>query len=112
MGFVPYLFFDGRCEEAAAFYQKAVGAENKVMHCTLKIGNSTVMAADDCTGKPRFQGFSLSLAATSAGEAERLFTALGDGGRVTMPLTKTFFAAKFGMLTDRFGMGWMVILDA
>jgi PhnB protein len=129
-----YLFFDGRCEEAAAFYEKAIGAEteymmrysdspdphppgmvppgfeNKVMHMTLKIGDHSVMAADDCTGHPRFQGFSLSLAVKDEAEAERVFGALGDGGQVTMPLTKTFFAPKFGMVTDRFGIGWMVMV--
>jgi PhnB protein len=129
-----YLFFDGRCEEAAAFYQKAIGAEivysmryrdspdphppgmvppgfeDKVMHMTLKIGDNTVMAADDCTGQPKFQGFSLSLAVKDEPTADRLFAALADGGQVTMPLTKTFFAPKFGMLTDRFGMGWMVMV--
>jgi PhnB protein len=129
-----YLFFDGRCEEAAAFYQKAIGAEtvsmmrysdspdphppgmvppgfeSKVMHMTLKIGDQSVMAADDCTGHPRFQGFSLSLAVKDEAQAERVFGALGDGGQVTMPLTKTFFAPKFGMLTDRFGIGWMVMV--
>ena len=68
------------------------------------------MAADDCTGHPTFQGFSLSLAVKDEAQAERLFAALGDGGQVTMPLTKTFFAPKFGMLTDRFGMGWMVMV--
>lgn len=134
MQFSTYLFFDGRCEEAAAFYQKAIGAEivhmmrysdspdphppgmvppgfeNKVMHMTLKIGDNTVMASDDCTGHPKFQGFSLSLAAKDEAQAERLFAALADGGQVTMPLMKTFFAPRFGMLTDRFGMGWMVLV--
>jgi len=132
----PYLFFDGRCEEAGAFYKKAIGAEvammmrysdspephppgmvppgyeNKVMHMSLQIGGSSVMAADDCTGHPKFQGFSLSLTAKSEAEAERLFAALADGGQVQMPLTKTFFASKFGMLADRFGVGWMVLVEA
>lgn len=129
-----YLFFDGRCEEAAAFYKEAIGAEvkymmrysdspephppgmvppgfeGKVMHMTIDIGGTPVMAADDCTGHPKFQGFSLSLAAKTEAEADKLFAALGAGGSVTMPLTKTFFSAKFGMLTDRFGMGWMVMV--
>ena len=136
MHFSTYLFFDGRCEEAAAFYQQAIGAEivsmmrysespephppgmvppgfeNKVMHMTLKVGDSTVMAADDCTGQPTFQGFSLSLGARSEAEADNAFAALAAGGAVTMPLTRTFFAPKFGMLTDRFGMGWMVLVDS
>ncbi|MBC8055451.1 MAG: VOC family protein [Rhizobiales bacterium] len=134
MQFSTYLFFDGRCEEAAAFYKQAIGAElvymmrysespdphppgmvppgfeNKVMHMTLRIGEHSVMAADDCTGQPKFQGFSLSLAVKTEAEAEKLFAALGEGGSVTMPLTKTFFAPKFGMLNDRFGMGWMVMV--
>ena len=129
----PYLFFDGRCEEAIEFYKRAVGAnvamlvrfkdspdppppgmvppgsENKVMHATLTIGESTVMASDgECGGKPSFQGFSLSLTVANESEADRAFAALVDGGTVRMPLTKTFFSPRFGMLTDRFGVGWMV----
>ena len=129
----PYLFFDGRCEEAIEFYKRAVGAnvamlvrlkdspdppppgmvppgsENKVMHATLTIGESTVMASDgECGGKPSFQGFSLSLTVANEAEANRAFAALVDGGTVRMPLTKTFFSPRFGMLTDRFGVGWMV----
>ena len=132
----PYLFFDGRCEEAAEFYKKAIGAEvammmryrdspdphppgmvppgyeNKIMHMSLQIGDSTVMAADDCPGHPSFQGFSLTLTAKDAAEAERRFGALADGGSVLMPLTTTFFASKFGMLADRFGVRWMVLVAA
>ena len=132
MQFSTYLFFDGRCEEAAGFYQQAIGAElvymmrysdspephppgmvppgfeHKVMHMTLKIGDNTVMASDDCTGHPKPEGFALSLATKTEAEADKLFAALGDGGTVTMPLTKTFWSPKFGMLTDRFGMSWMV----
>lgn len=134
MQFTTYLFFDGRCEEAAAFYRQTIGAEvvymmrygespdphppgmvppgfdNKVMHMTLGIGDHAVMAADDCTGHPKFSGFSLSLTAKTEEEAATLFAALADGGTVTMPLEKTFFAPKFGMLTDRFGMSWMVMV--
>ena len=131
----PYLFFDGRCEEAIEFYKKALGAkvemlmrfkdspeppqpgmhppgsENKIMHATLRIGETTVMASDGhCLGKPSFQGFSLSLTAANDAEAERLFAALGDGGQVQMPLTKTFFSSRFGMVADRFGVSWMVIV--
>lgn len=130
----PYLFFDGRCEEAAEFYRRAIGAEvtmlmryadspephppgrvpagyeNKVMHLSLRIGESTVMAADDCTGHPRFQGFSLSLIAADEAAAERLFAALAEGGQVHVPLARTFFAPRFGMLVDRFGVGWMVLV--
>ncbi len=129
----PYLFFEGRCDEAIAFYQSAVGATvdmlmrykdspdqsmvspdtaDKVMHATLRIGDSTVMASDGrCGGQPVFNGVSLSLATKDAAEAERLFAALGDGGQVFMPMTTTFFASRFGMLTDRFGVNWMVMAE-
>jgi PhnB protein len=131
----PYLFFDGRCEEAVEFYKKALGArvemlmrfkdspeppqagmhppgsENKVMHASLRIGEATVMASDGhCQGKPSFQGFSLSVTAANDAEAERLFAALGERGQVQMPLTKTFFSSCFGMVADRFGVSWMVIV--
>ncbi len=134
----PYLFFDGRCEEAIAYYRRTLGAEvtmlmrfkdgppqpegqcmvppgseNKVMHASLRIGDTTVLASDGrCLGKPSFQGFSLSLDVTTDSEAERLFAALGDGGQVQMPLGKTFFANSFGMVTDRFGVCWMIIHPA
>ena len=129
----PYLFFDGRCEEAVEFYRSALGAkvemlmrfkdspeppppgkvapgsENKVMHASLRIGETTVMASDGgCAGKPSFQGFSLSIAAADAVEANRLFAALAAGGEVQMPLTETFWSPCFGMVTDRFGVAWMV----
>ena len=128
-----YLFFNGRCEEAIEFYQRALGAEvlmlmrnkeapekpppgmlppgseNKVMHATLRIGSSNLMLSDGrCDGKPVFNGFSLSLDAANEAEAERLFAALCDGGTVQMPLAKTFWSPKFGMVADRFGVGWMV----
>ena len=128
-----YLFFNGRCEEAIEFYKRAIGAEvvmmmrnkespeppppgmlppgseNKVMHATLRIGSSNLMLSDGrCDGKPVFNGFSLSLDAANEAEAERLFAALGDGGTVQMPLAKTFWSPKFGMVADRFGVGWMV----
>ena len=130
----PYLFFDGRCEEALAFYRKTLGAEigmmmrwkdspepcpegtippgseNKVMHASVKIGDTMVMASDGrCGGAPNFQGFSLSLDVADDAEAKRLFDALSDGGQVQMPLGKTFFASSFGMVADRFGVSWMVI---
>jgi PhnB protein len=127
----PYLSFEGRCDEAVKFYQAAVGAEvqmlmrfkeapdqsmmtpesaDKVMHATLRMGDSVVMATDGrCSGKPGFNGISLSLSVAEDGEAERVFAALSDGGQITMPLAKTFFASKFGMLADRFGVQWMVI---
>ena len=128
----PYLFFDGRCEEAVEFYKRTLGAQvsllmrynespephppgmvplgfdNKVMHTTFKIGDSTIMAADDCTGHPTFQGFSLSLTPKTEAEADRLFAALADGGKVQMPLMKTFFSPRFGMVADRFGLHWMI----
>jgi PhnB protein len=131
----PYLFFDGRCEEAIEFYRKSLraevemltrykdspeppqpgmvppGSENKIMHATLRIGDSIVMASDGhCQGKPSFNGFGLSLTAANEAEAERLFGSLADGGQVQMPLTKTFFSPRFGMVTDRFGVMWMVIV--
>ena len=88
------------------------GSENKVMHASLQIGDTTLMASDGrCAGKPNFQGFSLSLTADDEAEAERLFAALGDGGQVQMPLTKTFFSPRFGMVADRFGVAWMVIVQ-
>jgi PhnB protein len=127
----PYLFFGGRCEEAIEFYRKALGAElvmlmrfreapepqhempecfqDKVMHATLRIGNTLMMASDGrCQGEAIFEGFSLSIAVPDETEAERVFAALSDGGLVTMALEKTFWAPKFGMLQDRFGVGWMV----
>ena len=128
-----YLFFEGRCEEAIEFYKGALGAEvqmlmrykdspepsqpgmvppgseNKVMHASLKIGEAVVMASDGhCSGKPNFQGFSLSIDARDEAEAQRLFKGLAEGGEVRMPLGKTFWSPAFGMLTDRFGVGWMV----
>ena len=132
----PYLFFDGRAEEAVDFYRKTVGAEvtmlmrfkdspdpsmsppdspnaNKVMHMSLKIGDSTVLGSDGrCMGQANFQGFALSLTAANEAEATKLFAALGEGGQVQMPLTKTFFSPAFGMLADRFGMSWMVYVAA
>ncbi|MCG6873532.1 MAG: VOC family protein [Betaproteobacteria bacterium] len=131
----PYLFFDGRCEEALEFYKKTLGAEvemlmrfkespephqpgmippgsgEKVMHAALRIGEATVMASDGrCMGHPSFQGFALSVNARDGAEAERLFAGLAEGGQVQMPLAKTFFSPSFGMVADRFGVSWMVIV--
>src|SRR5262249_41045801 len=134
----PYLFFNGRCEEALAFYKKALGAEvqmlmrwkespeppspeacgasgpidgNRIMHACLKIGESQVMASDGLPQeKSGFQGFSLSLTARNEAECDRFFNALADGGHVQMPLAKTFFAQRFGAVADRFGVSWMVIV--
>ena len=127
----PYLFFDGRCEEAIDFYRGAIDAkvthimrfkdvpnacspgqqnENKIMHAAVQIGGTTVLASDgECRGNPSFDGFGLSLNAPNDTEAERQFGALADGGAVITPLTKTFFASKFGMVKDRFGVTWMVV---
>ena len=129
----PYLFFDGRCDEAIAFYQSALGAEvtmlmrykdgpdpsmvhgaeDKVMHASLRIGDTTVLASDGrCLGQPNFQGFALSLTVPDVVQAEHLFAALGDGGEVRMPLAQTFFSPRFGMVADRFGVTWMVYMAA
>ena len=138
MNVQPYLFFDGKCEEAIAFYKRAVGAEvqmlmrfkdapppdpkaegcapapgtaDKVMHACVKIGDAPVMMSDGrCTGKTNFQGFALSLNAANESEAKRLFGALSDGGQVMMPLGKTFYSPCFGMTADKFGVSWMVIV--
>jgi PhnB protein len=128
----PYLFFGGRCEEALEFYRTALGAEvqmmsrfkdspepppgpmpagfeEKVMHVSFRIGETTLMASDGrCEGEAKFEGFSLSIVVPDEAEADRVFAALAEGGKVEMPLMKTFWAPKFGMLEDRFGVGWMV----
>lgn len=126
----PYLFFDGRCDEALAFYRTALGAEitmlmrfkespetgmippgaaDKVMHASVRIGDATILASDGrCTGQPNFQGMALSLIVTNESEAEKLFAALSNGGQVQMPLAQTFFSPRFGMVADRFGVLWMV----
>ena len=131
----PYLFFQGRCDEALDVY-KAVfdaevtlllryrespeappkplppGWEEKVMHAEFRIGDTTLMTSDGCGSEaPRFEGFSLSVEMPDAETARRAFDALAQGGEVQMPLGKTFFAPCFGMLTDRFGVGWMLIVN-
>jgi len=126
----PYLFFNGRCEEALDFYKEALGAEvtmlmrmnegpephppdsgQKIMHATLRIGETSVMLSDGNSATPAsFQGFSLSIGVSDAAQAERIFAALGQGGQVQMPLGKTFFSPCFGMVADRFGVGWMIIV--
>ena len=130
----PYLFFDGRCEEALEFYRQALGAQvemlmhfkdspdpvgcpsasgEKVMHASVRIGGTTVMASDGrCEGKPTFQGFALSLSVATEAEADRRFAALAKGGQVQMPLAKTFFSPRFGMVADRFGVMWMIVVPA
>ena len=85
------------------------GAEDKVIHAMVRIGETTLLASDGrCQGSPAFQGFALSLTVPGETEAERLFAALGEGGQVLMPLMKTFFSPSFGMVADRFGVSWMI----
>jgi len=129
----PYLFFGGRCDEALEFYRSAIGAEvqmlvrfkespephglpdcfdDKVMHAAVRIGKTTLMASDgQCEGNQNFDGFSLSITVPDVAEAERVFTALADGGLVIAPLEKTFWSPKFGMIQDRFGVGWMISVE-
>lgn len=133
MNIQPYLSFEGRAAEALEFYTGAIGAKvelvmrfkdappemqsqmspdsmDKVMHAAFKVGDTQVLASDGrCTGKPAFSGVSLTLNAASNAEAEKLFGALGNGGQVTMPMSETFFAHRFGMVADKFGVNWMVI---
>ena len=131
----PYLFLDGRCEEAIEFYRRVLGAEvemlmrfkecpeptpnatpesaEKVMHARLQIAGSTILMSDGrCMGRPSFQGFALALTVKDEAQAERLFGALSDGGQVQMPLAKTFFSPRFGMVADRFGVPWMIVVAA
>ena len=131
MNVQPYLFFDGRCEEALTFYGKALGAEvtallrfkdnpepqggppnvqpDKVMHARLRIGDTVIFAGDGmCRGTNHFDGFGLSLTVADEAEADRMFNGLLDGGKVVMPLGKTFFSPRFGMVCDKFGVNWMV----
>jgi PhnB protein len=130
-----YLVFNGRCEEAVAFYRKAIGAEvevmmrfkdspephpsdrlppgfeNKIMHTSFRVGRTTLMASDGCSaGKTSFEGFSLCLTVNSETEADQVFAALSDGGKATMPLARTFWSPRFGMVKDRFGLNWMIIV--
>lgn len=131
----PYLFFPGTCEEAIEFYRKALGADvemlmrfrespeppppgmlppdwgAKVMHASFRVGGAMVMASDSCGEvAPGFAGFSLSLSVPDASTADRFFAALAEGGSVQMPLDKTFWSPRFGMVTDRFGIQWMINL--
>jgi PhnB protein len=131
----PYLLFNGRCDEAIEFYQKALGAEvmmlmrfkqapdpsmvkpetaEKVMHARLQIGDAILLMSDGmCTGEQqKFEGFSLTLSTSSVEEVDRRFNALAKGGEVRMPLDKTFFSPRFGMLTDKFGVGWIILVEA
>jgi PhnB protein len=130
----PYLFFDGKCEEAIEFYRRTLGAQvnmqmrfkespeppppgcpppdpDKIMHAQVQIGDTVVMLSDGRnTGHPKFDGFSLALSLPSEVEADRAFNALANGGKVQMPLEKTFFASRFGMVVDPFGVLWMVMV--
>jgi PhnB protein len=133
----PHLCFEGRCEEAVEFYRKALGAEvtflmrfkdmpgphppgaippgaeDKVMHASLRVGDSTVLASDGrCSGRPGFQGVWLALQVPDVATADRLFAALADGGQVQMPLGQTFWSPRFGMVADRFGVSWMINVAA
>ena len=132
----PYLHFGGTCEEALNFYRDVLGAridmimrfsespeplppgmvppgsENHVMHASFRIGDSKIMASDGCGPKDGFTGFSLSVAVTTEEEAERAFSALAQGGEVGMPLARTFWSPRFGMVTDKFGVNWMVNMVA
>jgi PhnB protein len=129
-----YLSFEGRAEEALNFYKKTLGAKEgmimrfkdapaeaqadmkpgtgeKIMHMSFTIGDTELMGSDGyCTGASKFEGVSLTYNAKDAADAEQVFKALGDGGQVRMPIGKTFFSPAFGMLADRFGLGWMVIV--
>ena len=128
----PYVFFDGRCEEALGFHRETIGAEvsmmmrfgespeppqkpgvlpDKIMHAAFTVGGTMVMASDGhCAGQPRFEGFALALSVKDEAEAGRVFAALGEGGTVAQPLIRTFFSPAFGMLKDRFGVMWMVMV--
>jgi len=137
----PYINFDGRCEEALEFYSRSLGAEvtakmaykdappsdgsepgcgpdftppaEKIMHSAFRVGETTIMASDCfCSGQPKFQGISLALTTANDAEAKQRFDALADGGKVEMPLAKTFFASSFGVVVDRFGVSWMIVTQA
>jgi PhnB protein len=127
----PYLSFEGRCDEAIEFYKKAIGANvdmlmrfkeapdqsmvspgsgDKVMHAALRAGDTQLLMSDGrCTGSPNFSGIALALSAASDADADRIFNALAEGGKVNMPMATTFFASQFGMCADKFGVGWMVL---
>jgi PhnB protein len=129
----PYLFFDGRAEEAIAFYKQAVGAtvemlmrnkespdpqmctpgtEEKIMHAAINVGETMVLLSDGyAKGQPTFEGFGLALSTKTEAEADKIFAALSEGGKVTMPLSKTFFSPRFGMLHDKFGVHWMIMVE-
>lgn len=129
-----YLFFSGRCEQALTFYEQHLGArigmklrfnespeplpegmlqpgfENKIMHCEFTIGDVKIMASDGCDEKSDFSGFRLALTVQSKEDAQRIFAALAEEGKVDMPLSETFWSPLYGQVTDQFGVGWMVML--
>ena len=127
IGVQPYLNFNGNCEEAINFYKdvlggellfiqrygespmKGMGDDKNVMHCTLKIGDTHIMASDNPPGQPASTGSNISLAIgmNDPAKAEKMFEKLADGGSVTMPMQQTFWAERFGMLTDKYGINWM-----
>jgi PhnB protein len=129
----PYLFFEGRCDEAIEFYKKSLGATvdmimrfkeapdqsmvapgsaEKVMHAAVRVGDAQILMSDGrCAGNANFNGFSLAVSAANEADAERMFNALADGGQVRMPMAKTFFSPCFGMVADKFGVGWMVLAE-
>lgn len=134
MSITPYLFFEGRCEEAIAFYEKAIGARvvikmrfgdappgapaepanaDRIMHATLAVAGGELLVSDgNCVGAPGFAGFGVALATADEAQAARWFDALADGGATRLPLVRTFFAKSFGMCTDRFGVLWLVTVPA
>ena len=130
-----YISFGGRCEEALEFYKKSIAAEvtslmrwkdspdvvmksppgyeEKIMNAAFRIGETQLMADDGMGEKEvEFKGMTLAIEVTDDAEAKRVFTALGEGGKVTMPLMKTFWTSSFGMLTDKYGVPWMVNVAA
>ena len=130
----PHLIFAGRCQEALAFYEQTLGAtvtmkmrfdespdavpegmlpagfETKIMHATFTLGDTTLMASDGCDDKSKFDGFRLALSVTNETDCDRVFNSLADGGNIDMPLTKTFWSPRYGIVTDKFGVGWMVMV--
>lgn len=128
----PYVFFDGKCEEAIEFYKKSLdatvvmfmrfkdspespgcspGDPNKVMHAQFQIGETVILASDGrATGNPKFEGFALALSVKTDADADKAFNALANGGKVEMPLAKTFFSPRFGMVEDKFGVFWMIMV--
>jgi PhnB protein len=136
MNIQPYLFFSGRCEEAIEFYRKAIGAEvdmvlhfnespapmppgvlqegfeAKVMHASFRVGDATILCSDGCDDKTAFSGFSLALYVSTEADADRAFGALAEEGEVQMPLAKTFWSPRYGMVKDKFGISWMVMVPA